>query len=63
MIKGAPAREGTKVLNAEGEEVGVVTSGSHSPCLKKGIGMCYVAPQYNKVKSPPELYVARSRPT
>ena len=29
-------------MNAEGEEVGVVTSGSHSPILKKGIGMCYV---------------------
>ena len=49
VINGAPARAGTVVMNAEGEEVGIVTSGSHSPMLKKGIGMCYVKPQYNKV--------------
>ena len=42
IINGAPARQGTPIMNAEGEEVGVVTSGSHSPILKKGIGMCYV---------------------
>jgi len=55
VIKGAPARSGTPVLNADGEEVGVVTSGSHSPVLKKGIGMAYVKPEYNKVGT--ELYV------
>jgi len=54
-IKGAPAREGTPVLNADGEEVGVVTSGSHSPILKKGIGMCYVPPSLAKVGT--ELFV------
>jgi len=42
VVEGAPVREGTVVFSKEGEEVGVVTSGSHSPCLKKGIGMCYV---------------------
>jgi aminomethyltransferase len=26
----------------DGEERGVVTSGSHSPCLERGIGMAYV---------------------
>jgi aminomethyltransferase len=54
-IKGAPARAGTPVLNADGDEVGVVTSGSHSPILKTGIGMAYVRPEYNKVGT--ELYV------
>lgn len=48
-IDGAPARSGTPVMNEAGEEVGIVTSGSHSPMLKKGIGMAYVKPEYNKV--------------
>ena len=55
VIEGAPARAGTAVLNAEGEQIGVVTSGSHSPMLKKGIGMCYVQPQYMKAGT--ELFV------
>jgi len=55
VINGAPARQGTPIMNADGEEVGVVTSGSHSPMLKKGIGMCYVKPEYNKAGT--ELYV------
>jgi len=55
VIKGAPARSGTPVLDADGNEVGVVTSGSHSPILKKGIGMCYVKPGLNKAGT--ELYV------
>ena len=40
--KGAPARSGAKVFDMDGAEVGVVTSGGMSPCLKKGIGMVYV---------------------
>jgi len=55
VIQGAPARQGTAIMNAEGEEVGVVTSGGHSPILKKGIGMCYVKPGLNKAGT--ELYV------
>ena len=46
-----PAREGTPILGPGGEEVGVVTSGSFSPCLKKGIGMCYVKPEFMKVRA------------
>ena len=45
---GAPVREGV-ALYANGEQVGVTTSGGFSPCLKKGIGMCYVTPGINKV--------------
>jgi len=51
---GAPVREGTPLLDAEGNEVGVVTSGGFSPCLKKGIGMCYVPP--GMMKAGTELY-------
>ena len=36
------ARSGYPLLNDEGNEIGIVTSGSQSPVLKKGIGMGYV---------------------
>lgn len=36
--RGIP-REGYKVFSAEGEEIGIVTSGTQSPTLKKSIGM------------------------
>ncbi|KAF2401461.1 glycine cleavage system T protein, partial [Trichodelitschia bisporula] len=38
----APAREGAKIVNEEGEEVGVVTSGGPSPTLGKNIAMGYI---------------------
>src|SRR5690554_5007982 len=39
--KGVP-RQGYPILNAEGEEIGRVTSGTMSPSLNKAIGMGYV---------------------
>lgn len=36
------ARSGYPILNESGDEIGVVTSGSQSPVLKKGIGLGYV---------------------
>lgn len=41
--QGAPARDGAPVLSADGKQVGVVTSGLFSPCLKKPLGMAYVS--------------------
>ena len=38
-----PVREGAKVLDAEGSEVGRVTSGGFSPSLQRPIAMGYVA--------------------
>jgi len=35
-------RQGYAILNPEGAEIGVVTSGSHSPMLGQGIGLGYV---------------------
>ncbi len=35
-------RQGYPIVNAAGEEVGVVTSGTQSPCLEQPIGMGYV---------------------
>lgn len=42
-VKGAPAREGSKIFDAEGkEEIGVITSGIPSPTLGHPIAMGYV---------------------
>ena len=38
-----PVREGARVLDAEGNEVGRVTSGGFSPSLQRPIAMGYVA--------------------
>ena len=38
----APQRAGTKILAADGREVGVITSGNHSPSLGKPVAMGYV---------------------
>jgi aminomethyltransferase len=38
-----PVREGALVLDAEGSEIGRITSGGHSPSLGRPIAMGYVA--------------------
>lgn len=45
--RGIP-REGYKILNEEGNEIGHVTSGTMSPVLKKGIGLGYVKKEYKE---------------
>ena len=52
--KGIP-RHGYEIADAEGNVIGVVTSGTMSPVLKKGIGMGYVKTQFSKVGS--EIYI------
>jgi len=42
LVEGAPAREGAQIVDAEGNAIGVVTSGCPSPTLKKNIAMGYV---------------------
>jgi aminomethyltransferase len=41
------AREGVKILNAAGDEIGALTSGGHSPSLNKAIAMGYVLSDYS----------------
>lgn len=45
--KGIP-REGYDILNTDGEKIGVVTSGTMSPSLDKGIGLGYIDVPHHK---------------
>jgi aminomethyltransferase len=49
MIDRGIARDGYKILNDVGSEIGYVTSGSPAPFLKKNIAMAYVPPEYAAV--------------
>ena len=48
MIDHGIPRHGYKIAAADGEEIGHVTSGTMSPCLKVGFGLGYVKPEYAK---------------
>lgn len=52
--KGIP-RHGYDIVDAEGNKIGIVTSGTMSPYLKIGIGMGYVKPELTKVGT--ELFI------
>jgi aminomethyltransferase len=45
---GPPAREGATIETPDGENVGIVTSGTMSPCLKKNVTMGYINKPHNK---------------
>lgn len=48
FVDGAPAREGATIHSPQtNEQIGVVTSGTLSPTLKKAIGMAYVKPPHH----------------
>lgn len=49
MIDRGIPRHGYTLLDAEGEPMGVVTSGTMSPTRKIGIGLGYVKPEFSKV--------------
>lgn len=49
MIDRGIPRHGYSLVNADGELIGVVTSGTMSPMRKIGIGMGYVKTEYSKV--------------
>jgi aminomethyltransferase len=49
MTERGIARDGYKVLDNNGKEVGYVTSGSPAPFLKKNIALAYVPPQFAAV--------------
>src|SRR5581483_4829278 len=49
MIERGIARDGYKVLDDAGREIGFVTSGSHAPFLKKNIALAYVPPELAEI--------------
>ena len=57
----APAREGTRVLNAKGDEIGTITSGGFGPTAGGPVAMGYVAAEAAEVGRPVSLLV-RDRP-
>ena len=57
----APAREGTAVLNANGEEIGTVTSGGFGPTAGGPVAMGYVAAEAAETGRP-VLLLVRGKP-
>ncbi len=55
MIDRGIPRHGHTIQNAEGKEIGIITSGTQSPSLGKAIGMAYVAKEYSAPGS--EIFV------
>src|SRR5215472_16243505 len=55
MMERGIARDGYKVLDSSGQEIGHVTSGSYAPFLKKNLALAYVPPEFSAIGS--ELHV------
>jgi aminomethyltransferase len=51
MVERGIARDGYKVFDESGREIGYVTSGSYAPFLKKNIALAYVPPEFAGVGS------------
>lgn len=51
VVEKAVPRHDYEIVNEAGENIGVVTSGTMSPSIKKGIGMGYVKTAYAKLGS------------
>jgi aminomethyltransferase len=49
MVDRGIARDGYKVMNDAGREVGYVTSGSPAPFLKKNIALAYLPPEFGEI--------------
>jgi aminomethyltransferase len=47
MIERGIARDGYRILDTGGQEIGYVTSGSYAPFLKKNIALAYVPPEFS----------------
>ena len=57
----APAREGTTVLDADGAEIGTITSGGFGPTIGRPVAMGYVAAEAAETGRPVSLLV-REKP-
>ena len=61
VSEGAPARAGARIVTADGEPVGAVTSGCPSPALKHNVAMGYVAAAHAKIGTELLLEVRKQR--
>jgi aminomethyltransferase len=52
--RGIP-RQGYPIVDAEGNEIGVVTSGTMGPSLKKAVGLGYVKTGHHRKET--EIYI------
>lgn len=59
MVDRGVPRQHYKVVDAEGNEIGEVTSGTMSPTLKIGIGNAYVKKEFSKMDS--EIFIVRGK--
>jgi aminomethyltransferase len=57
MVERGIARDGHKVLDNSGREIGYVTSGSPAPFLKKNIALAYVPPQFAAIGTPIKIEI------
>ena len=55
MLERGIPRHDYPIVDAEGEKIGIVTSGTQSPSLQKAIGMGYVPIEYSKAEQ--EIYI------
>lgn len=55
MIERGIPRHGYEIVDAEGAVIGIVTSGTQSPVLEKGIGMGYINNDFSSLGS--EIYI------
>ena len=51
LIDKGIARNGYPIVNAEGNKIGIITSGTMSPTLNKAIAMAYVPKEFSKLDS------------
>jgi aminomethyltransferase len=55
MLERGIPRQHYEILDADGNQIGIVTSGTQSPVLNKGIGMGYVSTPFTKIGT--EVYI------
>ncbi|WP_075602952.1 glycine cleavage system aminomethyltransferase GcvT [Saccharicrinis aurantiacus] len=56
MIDRGIPRKDYEIVDADGNKIGIVTSGTQSPVLQQGIGLGYISTEYTKEHS--EIYIA-----
>ena len=57
MVDRGIARDGYRIVDADGKSLGEVTSGSPAPFLKRNIALAYLPAEYADVSEPREVFV------